>query len=296
MPSLETLRCFIAATNAKSFRAAAKQVALTPAAFGQRIRQLEEQVGLPLFARTTRSMELTAAGRALIEKAKVTVEAAEACLRIGETKETDLPLELTLGTRYELGLSYLLPLHAKIVQRMPALTLHFYFGSGPDLLNRVRSREIAAAITSSRISETALDFIPLHREDYVFVGAAKLLKRVPLQRPEHAADHTLIDAGTDLPLFRYWQDGGGWQDQLELRRTLVFGSSEACRRMVLEGLGVGVLPLYMVATDLKRGRLRRLFPAVAAKSDFFRFIFRADTPHRPAFERICATLAESPLR
>ena len=57
LPSLDNLRCFVAAAQSSSFRAAARVVALTPAALGQRIKQLEEQIGVPLFERTTRRVD-----------------------------------------------------------------------------------------------------------------------------------------------------------------------------------------------------------------------------------------------
>src|SRR5689334_25354523 len=63
--SFESLRCFLAAARLLNFRNASRAVALTPAAFGQRIRQLEEQLGVELFARTTRSVSLTERGIAL---------------------------------------------------------------------------------------------------------------------------------------------------------------------------------------------------------------------------------------
>ena len=66
LPSLENLRCFLAGAQALNFRAAAKAVHLTPAAYGARIQQLEEQLGVRLFARTTRHVALTEAGHALV--------------------------------------------------------------------------------------------------------------------------------------------------------------------------------------------------------------------------------------
>src|SRR5258708_18138012 len=76
LPSLESLRCFDAAARLLRFRAAAKAVHLTPAALGHRIRQLEDELGVRLFARTTRSVRLPSAVLRLVPDARSCPRAA----------------------------------------------------------------------------------------------------------------------------------------------------------------------------------------------------------------------------
>src|SRR3954471_14359440 len=82
-PSLESLRCFVEAARLLNFRAAARVVALTPAALGERIRGLEELMGDTLFHRTTRKVVLTQAGLDLVPWAERALEAGRDCLRAG---------------------------------------------------------------------------------------------------------------------------------------------------------------------------------------------------------------------
>src|SRR5687768_17456940 len=121
VPSLENLRCFHAAAQTATFRAAARLVALTPAALGQRIRQLEAQIGEPLFERTTRSVALTRAGLALLPAARAALDAAAACLTAARGDKPAPELELTIGTRMELGLSFLIPSHRALANTCPGL-------------------------------------------------------------------------------------------------------------------------------------------------------------------------------
>ena len=79
--SLENLRCFLLAAGQLNFRRAARAAALTPAAFGQRIRQLEEELGVELFQRTTRRVTLTEAGFALVPYAKRAITAVDECVQ-----------------------------------------------------------------------------------------------------------------------------------------------------------------------------------------------------------------------
>jgi LysR family transcriptional regulator, glycine cleavage system transcriptional activator len=296
LPSLESLHCFAEAARLLNFRAAARAVALTPAALGQRIRQLEDQLGAPLFHRTTRKVVLTQAGLALVPYAQRTLESAADCVRAGRGEVGPPPLDLTLGTRHELGMSWLVPLLPALRATQTGLTVHLYFGSSADLTLRVRNLEIDCAIGSMRLGDPRLDSIRLHREDYRFVGSPRLLKKRPLRRDADAADHTLIDSSPSMSLFGYFRSAPGGGDRLRFGRVLGMGTIAAIRALVLEGEGVGVLPAYLVEPDLRAGRLTAIFPSVKLVSDWFRLIFRSDDPRRSLYESLAQTLLAEPLK
>lgn len=295
LPSIESLRCFAAAARTLNFRSAARTVALTPAAFGQRIRQLEEQLGGALFARTTRRVELTPHGLALVPLADKCLLAAAECARVVSSKDAGPSMDVVLGTRHELGLSWILPELDRLTEDQPFVTVHLYFGSGPDLLLRVRTLEIDCAIASTRVDDPKLATAALHKESYVLVGAPALLARRPLRAPADAAQHVLADVNPQRSLFRYFSESKG-APELAFPKTLTLGTIEAIRRRVLDARAVAVLPEYLVAPDLARKRLVRLFPKVRLLDDAFRLVFRADDVRRPVFERFAAVLRERPLR
>lgn len=295
LPPIESLRCFVAAARLLSFRAAAREVALTPAAFGQRIKQLEEQLGVVLFLRTTRSVRLTAAGLAMLPSAEKTLHYAAECGRAGGAETRPGSMDIVIGTRHELGLSWILPQLDTLTREQPQLQLHLYFGSGSDLLLRVRTLEIDCAVTSTRFTDPKLDNIRLHREDYVFVGSAKLLRARPLTRAAHAGEHTLVDIDADLSLFRYWRDAPSGGDRLAFGRIVRFGTIEAIRQRVAAGVGVAVLPAYLVRRELRTGAFERVFPSVVPTHDFFRLVFRANDPRRVIYEAIARTMRKKPL-
>jgi DNA-binding transcriptional LysR family regulator len=295
-PSLDSLRCFVEAARLLNFRAAARAVALTPAALGQRIAQLEAQIGRPLFHRTTRRVTLSEAGLALLGHAQTAIAAAEACLRAGRGETGPPPQDLVLGTRHELGMSWVVPMLPLVRRRHPQLTIHLYFGSGSDLLIRVRTGEVHCAVGSMRIDDPKLDAVRLHREDYVFVGRPALLQRTPLRRPADAANHTLLDERPALPLYAYWRDSAGGRDRLAFGRFVSLGTIAAIRAAVLAGDGVAVLPRYLIEADLAAGRLMPILPRVQPLHDFFRLIFRSDDPRRSLYQAVATTMVSQPLR
>ncbi|MBX3227960.1 MAG: LysR family transcriptional regulator [Labilithrix sp.] len=295
LPSVESLRCFCAAAKFLNFRAASRAVALTPAAFGQRIKQLEDQLGAQLFVRTTRSVRLSTAGLSLLPVAQRAIASLEDCARAVSSTGQLPQMDIVLGTRHELGVSWVLPQIDQLKEVHPSVELHLYFGSGPDLVNRVRMMQIDCAITSSRLNDPKLDSIRLHREDYVFVGAPSLLDEVPFAKPEDSSRHTLVELDDDLPLFRYWRDSPKGVS-LTFAKLARFGTIEAIRQRLVAGAGVGVLPKYLVQPDLDAKRLRLVLPKIVPQHDYFRLVIRADDPRRSVFEGLAASLMDVPLR
>jgi DNA-binding transcriptional LysR family regulator len=295
-PSLDSLRCFVEAARLLNFRAAARVVGLTPAALGQRIAALERQLDVALFRRTTRSVTLTESGLALLPAAQRTLAAASECVPAARGRSAAAPREVLIGTRHELGLSWLAPMLPTLRSAHPGLTAHLYFGSGPDLVLRVRSLEIDCAVSSTRLTDPKLDSVRLHAEDYVFVGARTLLARTPLRNAADARRHVLIDSTPALPLFRYWRDAPGGVDSMRFGGILHMGTIAAIHQLALRGEGVCVLPHYFVRKDLDARRLIAIMPRVTPLSDYFRLIFRADDPRRSLFASLGHTMASVPLR
>lgn len=75
---LERLRCFVAVAEELHFGRAAQSIGLLPASLGRHIRLLEDDVGVPLFHRTTRNVELTAEGFELLEEVRTFLAQADA--------------------------------------------------------------------------------------------------------------------------------------------------------------------------------------------------------------------------
>ena len=294
LPDLESLQCFVEAASVLNFRAAARAVDITPAAFGQRIKSLEGQLGVSLFHRTTRRVTLTEAGTALLPVALRTLEVARSCAPAarGELGPTDV--DLTVGTRHELGLSWIEPMLPRLQSALPGLTVHLYFGSGPDLELRVRSHEIDCAVTSRRISDPKLEGLRLHQEEYVFVGSPRLLHQRPFEEPEDAARHTLVDTNAELPLYHYWREAGG-PPSVAYARVRRMGTVAAVQQLVLRGEGVAVLPRYLVDADLTEDRLLIILPEVVPPPDWFRLVFRSDDPRRPLLQKVAEQMRQQPV-
>jgi DNA-binding transcriptional LysR family regulator len=290
MDDLLQLRCFVAAAETAHFGAAARRVALSPAAFSDRVRRLEADLGASLFERTSRHVALTDAGNRLLPHARRLLEGAHHCAAIARGDDRPLPYALTLGTRYELGVSWLCPALKPLADATPHRTIHLAMGDTGHLMHALERREVDAVVISARLAQPHLRYALLHEERYAFVCHPSLD-----WRPADSARFRLLDVSPDLPLFRYLADA---QPDISWRFAShqYLGGIGAIRHQALAGAGVAVLPRYFIESDLAAGSLVEPLPDAALGADWFRLAWRAEHPREADLEALAVTLRAMPLR
>ena len=275
MVDFENLRCFEAGAIHLNFRAAANHVGLSPAAFSERIRRLEDDLNTVLFARTTRRVKLTPDGERLLPQARKTLAEAQRCSDMLR-ESGPAPYELTIGTRFELGMSWVLPSIEEQTRIHPEQTMHLYFSEGPAIVSALLGGTLDAIIGSMRMASPRLRYMPLHEERYCFVASPDLLKERPLDDPSDALHHTLVDTSPALSLFRYWQDEVPADESWTFGSHQYMGAIAPIRHWVRASRGVAVLPEYFVQPDIEQGRLQRILTHVEPRTDWFRLVWLSD--------------------
>jgi DNA-binding transcriptional LysR family regulator len=291
---LDSLRCFDAVATTLRFRTAAARVHLSPAAFSDRIRRLEESLGTQILMRTTRAVSLTDTGQRLLPLTRRILSLID-CLpgtASGVGEEQALPYELLVGTRSEVGLSWLCEILDPLARKRPERTVHLYNGSSGDLMARIERGELDAAITSTRFSSPRLTYAALHTEEYVLVGVDRCLRS-----REDARRLTLVDISPDLPLFRYFLDALEDAQPWPFARVEYMGGIANARHRLLTGEGrIGVLPTFLIKGDLAKRRLTRLMPRINLRPDTLRLVWRADHPRQAELITLAEDLRAFPLR
>ena len=290
LPDLESLRCFVLAAMHANFRTAARKAALSPAAFGARIRRLEEQFGQRLFARTTRRVALTPRGAELLPQARSCLDEAEHCAQPLD-EGSPVPFDLVVGSRFDVGLRWVVSAFGHLERARPERHLHAVFGDVGDLLPRVFRDEVHCVLTSSRLTDPNLTSAPFREIEYVLVGTPALLKKNPLTRPEDARRHTLIDFDDDLPLFRFFSEARPTKEAWTFQRVQFLSIIAAVRARVLEGVGVAVLPVFYVGDDIEKARLKVLWPQTKLKSNSLRAVWQKGHPYETEIRELASELA-----
>jgi len=290
----ESIRCFLAAMRHLNFRAAASEVFLSPAAFSDRIQRLEEVLEVRLFQRSTRQVQPTAAALALLPKAEELLLSEQACREIVRTNPA--PIEFTIGTRYELGLSFIIPIIQQLKDSHPHWTIHIFFGDTPSLLNALQQGKIDAVFGSMRLSLPQIQTRRTHIEYYSFVASPKLLQDSPIQNIADLNHHTLLDVSSDLALFRYFLDCDTLPSQPNIAKHLYVGTIAGMLSYILAGFGVGVLPTYFVQPYLDRRECQLILEEHTAQHDHFRLFWKSRHWARGALDELADILESHPLQ
>ncbi len=143
---LRQLEHFLAVAEERHFTRAAARVHLTQSSLSSSVRALERELGSDLFVRSTRQVELTDAGRALLPAAQRSVAAAEDAQDAVAAVRGLVRGHLAIGAIQSLGRVNLPGLVARFHRRHPAVTLRIHHVGAPELVRRTADGEIDLAI------------------------------------------------------------------------------------------------------------------------------------------------------
>lgn len=260
LPGTRALRTFEAAGRNLNFTRAANELGLTPAAVSYQIKEIEDQFGVALFTRTSRSMQLTPAGSTLFE---ATVDALDtlkrAAGRARRMARGEAHLRLSLGARF--ATNWLLPRLSQFRAAHPTLELTF------DITDQIRDFDVDDVDIAIRFGAGNYEHTRSERLfDTVVVPicSPKLIEASPgLKEPRDLFDHMLcyVDCKVDgmiWPNWPMWMAAAGIDD-FDDSQCVAFSDSSHVVQAVIDGTAVGLVELSMIASDLAQGRVMRLF-------------------------------------
>jgi DNA-binding transcriptional LysR family regulator len=241
---LRHLRTIAAVARHGSFTKAGEELHLAQSAISQQIRRLEGELGIQVFTRSSRSVELTAEGRLVLDYAHRVLHEVEGLQNELEELSGLLRGELKLGGMYPTGLFDLADVLADFHARHPGVAIHMVEDTQDELLARLRADEIDAAFTA--VDPDALG------EDYAasLIWEEEFGVALPVDHPLAANEHVTLEqlAGVDLVAYR---ENSALRRRLEQamngrglapRNAFVCTEMGAVRALVSKGLGVAVLP------------------------------------------------------
>jgi DNA-binding transcriptional LysR family regulator len=253
MDHLGALRMFVRVVETRSFSAVARELGVAQSAVSRNVATLERELGATLLARTTRAVSPTESGRALYERVAAAlreIDDVEAAVRRGVDA---LAGPIRVAVPGAIGRKLILPVVTRFMDANPAVRVEL------DVTDRVLNLvEMGAdfAVRVGRPAEGSFAVRTLARSPQVFVAAPAYLARRP-------APQTLQDlAAQDLVLRRdaASQSAFAAASPALARATprVLTDDVETAWSCVRAGLGVGMLPHWLVAEDILSGALLRV--------------------------------------
>ncbi|OZI60428.1 LysR family transcriptional regulator [Bordetella genomosp. 11] len=190
---LADLRAFVAASDHGSFRAAAEILCISQSALSRRIEKLENALGLRLFERTTRRLELTTAGRGFVHKARHVLNELESALLGTRDLADRMSGEVTIAC-VPSAVAFFLPRVIKAYHdEYPRIRLRIRDETSAEILTTVARSEADFGLTYIGTQEPDVEFEPLIEDPFVLACSREHpLARKRKVRWAELADHDYI--------------------------------------------------------------------------------------------------------
>jgi LysR family transcriptional regulator, glycine cleavage system transcriptional activator len=250
LPPLSALRAFEAAARHRSAKHAANELSVTATAIRHQLRALEEWLGVALFVRKPRQLELTAAGRELVGDLGHAFDTMAAAVnRLRTVRERQ---QVTLSTTPAVASRWLLPHVGLLSAKHPTLDLHIHVTHEAVALDG-HSADIAI-----RYGKGKWPGLVAHKLfDNVFVPACS--PALKLKRAQDLARHNLLHFGTragkSAPMG--WLE---WQKLAEVKGLdasvgTVFSDETHTVAAALASQGVALMSRALIGDELRQGTL-----------------------------------------
>lgn len=262
MDKLISMRAFTRVVEHGSFSEAARDMRLSRSAISKYVIDLETDLGVQLFHRTTRSASLTDSGRLYYER----------CLAIlADIEEADLAVSslqvaprgtLRVNAPMSFGTMHLGKAVAAFMQRYPDLQIDLILSD--QQIDTVQEG-FDVTIRIANLSDSSLiarKIVPARR---VLCASPEYLKRRGTPRhPNDLRNHDCLTYGylsTGVQWKLTGQDGDHW---LHVRSKLCTNNAEVLRDAAVSGLGIALLPTFIAGPELRSGELRTIIPKYQA--------------------------------
>jgi DNA-binding transcriptional LysR family regulator len=291
--TLQQLRYVLAAARHGSFSAAAESLYLAQPSLSEQVRRLEEELGVPLFVRVGRGLELTEAGRRFLPEAERVLDAAEHAREVAAEVRELRGGTITFGTFGIAGWYGLADVIETLRRRHPDVRLRAVGQNSSEVADAVRDGRLEAAVVVLPIDDQGLDVRPAIRDEVLYVSSD----------PERTRRRMSIKRLAEAPLILYdarWGDADPTRRQLAARAQQagvrlepIIEVEEVSVALDLAARGLGdTLVDSQIATGPNFPRGLRTVEFSEPLYDTFAFISRRGAPLSPGVRVVVQAIEE----
>lgn len=286
LPPLNAIRAFEAAARHLSFKKAAEELNVTDSAVSRHIALLEGRLGVKLFRRFTRQVELTAEGKALFADVSPALgRIAIAAAAVARTKGREVQLQLNAPPTFTMR--WLIPRFSDYLRNHPGINVSVttsiqpvdFVGGGYDIAIRRVKQETAGLV-----------HVRIMHEMRVPICHPSLLDRIDRADPASIAGQTLLHAKTSPSAWAEWF-AEAQVDAPASTNALSFEEMYFTVQAAANGLGFAMVPAALVIDDIRAGNLAIASSMTSPRENHYHAIFPESRAHRGALKSLCDWMA-----
>lgn len=276
------LRVFAAVFKHRSFSKASEELRLTQPTVSDHIKALEEELNCKLFDRLPRKIIPTREAAVLIVRAQEIIERLEGFRDVLAEFRKDLSGHLVIGASTIPG-TYILPgLTALFRQKNPSVLFEIAVSDSRAIIDKVAGDELLVGIVGAKLESRQVDYKPFLDDELIAVAAGSFEMKKSISLSE-IADFPIVmreqGSGTRKEFEKILEKEG--VDFQHLNIVGIFGSTDAIKQAVKEGMGISIISRRSVKDELKCGMLREIkIKDAGMKRQFYIITHRKRTlPH-----------------
>jgi DNA-binding transcriptional LysR family regulator len=253
MQWLSDMALFVEVAKTRSFTKAASNLAMPTSTLSRRISQLEQHLGLKLFKRSTRSLELTEAGQQYYARGQWIVSEAQAAqediMRLNKSPSGLIRLSLAV----DFGMYYIVPLLTEFTQRYPLIRFDLDLSARrADLFSEpvdmaIRMGELADSSLYARL----IAHVPLG----LYASPAYLAQHGTPQQPADLHKHACIDFKTNDGKSTWYLSQHAQRYEFTLNANIRLNNMGMAQQLACMGLGICLLGKQVAEPEVQRGQL-----------------------------------------
>ena len=284
------LRAFEAVARHLNFRAASEEMALTQSAVSRQIQGLEDDVGVALFLRHTRAVELTGAGQQLLRAVMPSLERIDGAVRL--IRQSAGRKSVAISTWASFASMWLIPRLEAFQRQHPDIDIRI---DATDIPVDLETTDVDLALRYSIPANVPRQARRLFGEQLTPVISPWLLTSgLRLQNAQDLAQFALVEAGdTHRSQHMEWLTWQRWLEQQQLthlqpKRWLYFNYAHQIAQAALTGQGVALVRTPLIAESLASGDLVEPFPKLRLDSPLaYWLIIGPRNAARPEVQAFC---------